>query len=290
MFSVAKALPGGGATARAFEIGSLNAAGLVAVVIALHDYSGEANDEQVQVHVYNAVGIEGLDAGVTSDTSPSEVLALPEVWDGGQDVAWIVGNDSVVGSGALATARVRADGYVTEDTLVVPNVGAIGLPLGLGRVVVARDAVLVGRLERPTNATARHRLTHVRIGARVASAQVLSAVGGVTNPLRDKTKLCDPAGAADYEAFFRAPLCGHMDLPTGGASPSAKVRCGDMSFGANGAFAEARLSRLPNGDLVLGQPPIGIREPCLDDAGTVFCDDCDWDAPRRCLPGDAAAD
>ncbi len=265
---------------RAYDFNRAISAGLSTSLIEIHDYSGESDDERVMVHLYGAVGIEGHDAGVLK---PSEVPSRPEIWDGGQDFAWIVSEESLEGEGVYAKARVRAEGYVRDRVLVVRHTGPLRLPFILaGKTASARAGTLMGRLEPPRQPGDRYRLTHVRVGVRFAGKELLSVIGAAHDPTQSWLQLCSPQSRGIYEGFFRASLCARVDLPAGNEPPDAAAMCGDISAGIHAEYVNSRLSRTEDGLVVGKNVFVGTRLPCPDDAGNEWCDDCAWDAASRC--------
>jgi hypothetical protein len=246
------------------------------LLVTLVDYNGGADDEDVTVRFEGAIGLDTI--GVIRD-SFSVVPQLPVVWDGTQDVGWIVDQRSVITEGTIQRPAHVATGYVRDRVLVVPEVGPGLVPvvsMGASGVMHAGGVFTAFIDPLPDGRT---RLVRARLGVRVASSAMLAALGPMrVNPNDKLERLCDQSSIL-YPGF-RSAICGALDLPASGGRPDRSARCGMASLTAHATFVESRVARNPDGSRrIESRDLIGL--PCVEEK-TKWCDDCAWDRADRC--------
>lgn len=286
LYAFASEAPGLRSVFKEEDLNKLVSKGLMNSILELEDYNGRADDPDVKVSLFGSSGLDTVDAAAGRPFTLAELLALPDVWSGTEDAGWKL-DESTVDRGGLARARFREVGYVRDHVLVLPALheGIFPVPV-LARGLPYFGGVMMGRIVAPTDGGP-YRLTHVRVGTRVASRALLGVVGGsavdgigVTGPI------CAPAGELAY-GVIRDVLCSSLDLPP--LDAGADATCGELSISAHLAYVESRYSLTPTGAPVVEPSRTTLEPPCLDDAGTEWCDDCAWAQPTRCPARDAGA-
>jgi hypothetical protein len=253
--------------------------GAVTMVMALDGYNQTDIDDDVTLNFFGAAHLDGVDAGERTD---DELRALPRLWDGGQaDAHWIVDENAVTSTGVAVLPLFVRHGYVSRSELVVDGVDAryFRLPhiASAGRATI-QHGTLMGQLQHDDSG--RWKLTKGRFTGAYASSGLLATLGAFRNGLA--TRYCNQESANTYAAL-RIYACGSLDLPADLSQPAdPNALCGTMSMGFSFASIESQFLYDETGHQVIG-PVFATEAPlCPDDAGTLWCDDCAWDGPRRC--------
>jgi hypothetical protein len=263
------------------------ATGAVNVLLQLSDWNRERNDDSVTLASYASAGYSLFDAGSDPAVGVADIAKLPKVWDGGQsDFEWTVDETSVDAS--VLNPRFVATGFVRDDVLVIPATGPGIVPFASSTVVSSQGTLMAKIVRFQANGGDHFRLTHGRLGASVPSSAVLNAAGALATPGEHEKQLClgTPQGTLFY-SLTRAYVCPSLDMPADGGPPNADLSCGNVSVGMRFVAVEGRFAR-SGGQVIVRANPLQIRPPCYDDGGTsdagptVWCDDCQWDSPRRC--------
>jgi hypothetical protein len=254
--------------------------GVMNFLIELRGYNGTPNDDRVDIDVWTASGITGMQQPASFEIQDLE--KLEETWDGGDpNTEWTVDSRSVKTDGTkLVIPKVVARGYVADGILVAPHMGQITLPPFVGSPVQVNDAELTGKLFQKDG---RWQLVEGRVAARVESGRLLNILGATK--ATDSAQMCDP-GSALYP-LLRQELCTSLDLPPDGGAVDAGVPCGAISAGFAISFIESKITYQETNGFrapVTGTSRFHGRPACPDDAGTVFCDDCSWAQASRCPP------
>lgn len=279
MVSYVRQSSGGGETViGAIDPGPVVTRGASNILIELTDYNGKERDDSVNVAFYSSAGMDGVDAG---GLGIEQIKLLPEIWDGGQDAAWVVSESSVGVESTFAPAKYSFPGYVRGDLLIVPV-----MQLGFGPPSIftlgersTSPGIFMGKLVRKGD---RFELTHARFSVTVKSSSLLAAVGRIRN---GENQLCTSAEKTRYE-FFKSGACGALDMPADAGAPDPNVSCAELSLAFQMAAVESRIARNEDGSMKLGRGYTSYTiDPCPDDAGTVWCDDCAWPTPGRCDAG-----
>lgn len=260
------------------------------LILQIDGYNGEADDEDVQLTLFAAAGIDGHvpDAGTGQVFAIANLESLPKVWDAGsKDVGWLVDERSYTsdGTGFARPADTTQSAYV-RDHVLVADLHDGTFPLGVPGVPDARytSGRLIARLAQ--GADGRWRLVRGRVGVRCPSSALLTAIAAGHTPTSGGSgQLCLPSNEVTY-ALFRSAACEALDLPPAGATdPSAS--CADISAGFtfSAIDTEVKLNPTEPGKYAAIRSVFGSSLPCPDDAGTYVCDSCDWDGPHRCRDG-----
>jgi hypothetical protein len=279
MLGFARGLPTFAERLDALELSDLCSRGVANFLVQVAYYNGEADDQDVVVTFYVSAGMEG--ANLPERVSFDDVRALPTVWDGTQDAAWIVDERSVNPNTNPPSPAYYGSGYVRANRLVVPLTGPGILPLVLSSASAAfEQGTFTARI---TKEGERWQLAYARLATRLPSVVILSAIGATRG---NGEQVCSRLGP-EYEAT-RGYICGALDLPLTSKPNNPELYCETMSVAFAFASSESRLAlRTPEGglpELVTGRSALVTEVACPDDAGSTWCDDCAWEKPDRCAP------
>jgi hypothetical protein len=258
---------------------TLVASGLVNVLLTIEHYNGEREDEDVSISVYTSSGIEGVGPPPGSDFTYKDLVTSDAAWDGSQDASWMIDENSVV---LIPPNGIKpkqsGTGYVSGGILVANmDPGEFSIIGVGGQPILYHDGILTGDL---VKVDGRWRLLRARLGGVTPSGSVLQTIGATKLTAE---QLCAAAPGAPnrqlYE-FIRGEVCKLRDIPgEGGAS----TPCSGLSLGVTFAAIEARFAQTEAGAPVLTPSRLRLDLPCADyDAGTIWCDDCDWSGAGRC--------
>jgi hypothetical protein len=274
------ALSGGTESTQTFNPTVALQRGVMNLIIEVRNYGGGRDDPSVEVALWLSSGIAGV--GQPDTLKYDALQAMPALWDGGQDVEWMIDETSVIRQGEwFVTPKVLSKGYVRDGVLVVPSTGPMELPSLSGSPLALRDAVFMGRLFQHEG---RWTLTQGRIGATFDNASFLGLFGA--SRFASPEQLCERSNKKLYD-LLRGSICSSLDLPPDGGAPNAAVPCGSLSAAFSVAAAETKIAYRTGGPNGVRVPLTGVSgglhrtPPCPDDAG-IWCDDCAWPAPRRC--------
>ncbi len=264
------------------------------LIFKIDNYNGEANDEDVQLTIFVAAGLSGLvpDAGAGQVFSINDVDRLPQVWDGGPvDSGWIVDERSYTttrdGGGLGVPTDTTADAFVRDYVLYArlhDGIFPIGVP---GANTRYRAGELIAKLVPGERGVRPWKLTRGRIGVRSSSSALLTSLGAAHTPTSGTGQLCDPTNEGTY-GQLRALACGSLDLTPGDNG----APCDELSAAFTFAAVETMMTVDPDSPSRYPTMPsvFGASLPCAE-GGTIACDDCAWDAPKRCaFDGDGATD
>lgn len=250
--------------------------GVSNMLLELVDYDGESDDDDITLNFYASAGMRGVPnaAGLGFE----QVKSMPEVWDGGQDAAWIAATESLTDDAGVRGPRFVGKGWVRDHVLVIPHVPIDFGPPSL--FAIGEDALNSGVLSAEIVREGSHtKLVRGRIGAGVRSSALLAALASIRY---QGGFMC----ASSTYPLARTVACSALDLPPLGVGADAAVPCGSMSMTFSFASIESALARDDAGAIEFGTgyASTDIR-PCADDAGHDWCDDCDWPGPRHCEAG-----
>ncbi len=238
---------------KAADIDGIIASGRQNSILVISKYNGRANDNDVAFGIFSS---EGMREGPACPSSTTVDGFSTPGWCG-EDV-WTASSLTVQRSGDSFVPKVVGTGYVTNYRFVVEFGAPLLLPFG-GNALEVSSAVATGRLvpldeklEIVETATAASfdRIRYWRaeegtIGGRIASADLLFAVGLVNNAGdgggTNKPLLC----TLPQFAALKSAICDHVDVSHSTSLDfTADARCDALSIAIGTTAASVKIGKI----------------------------------------------
>jgi hypothetical protein len=230
------------------------ALGTYGIVFRVRFYNGGANDQNVEVALFDSNGTPPGDGG-----SPEHV---PPLWDG-TDI-WTLDYGSVIGgSGAGAYPReIDINAYVTNRVLVAHVDHPITLYGGtiLGTLVFETSGTTFTATLTPDEKGGFHVDDGV-IAGRWPTKYMQSGLKAVTDPLVDGAYLC-PTPTSSYPTIAKI-ICNGADMTADPRAQSASTACDAISFATSFTASTAVM-----GSVTMRSPP----QTTCPDSGLENCE------------------
>jgi hypothetical protein len=191
------------------DLGAKLGSGAFGLVIQLQQYSGQANDTQVELAVYAS-------AGTANGTTPQ--------WDG-SDV-WTLDPNSllggVVGTKPVPKTSYDLNAYVADFTLV----GSIAdLEFVLGGLPVSLTGAIVTATLEPSGGS--FRMTKGTLAGRWASRKLVTSLQAIRDPADASSSLC---GANATYQLLKNRICALQDIGQNPLDDNKGSPCDAISF------------------------------------------------------------
>jgi hypothetical protein len=217
------------------------AVGLNGLVVRIQGWDGSADDPDVDVSIYNVVGLKGAEGGASAKFDGNDEFIV----DDKSLIAGAYPGSNYTDTSAFVVKGVLVASFDFDFRLAVPNIANAAVPPGVAEIPFT-SAHLIGKIERV--GTAGLRMTDAQFVGRLPVERVLAQLPHVG--------LC---GDSPAFAKVKERACAVLDLPANPASDGKNVPCDAMSFGMGVTISPAKLG---------GHAPAGpTMSPCPDVIG-----------------------